>query len=827
MKLLARWSLRDLRARWVQVGAIALIIALGSGLYSGLSSTIGWRDRSYDQSFAQLRFHDLRVSLAAENYLSATDLRDTVASIPHARWINAAQPRLVLPTQVDASTGSQAILVPGRIVGSDVSQDRPRVDEIMAKSGRDLRPSDAGRPRALLEYNFADHHNLVVDRSIVVAGDKRLELVGHALQPEYFVPAGDILGEANFAVVFVSLGTAQRLVDRPGMANDVAIALAADADVSVVRDELQEAFKERFSDVGIDLFDRRDSQQFRLLYDDIENDRHFFRIFAILILLAAAFSAFNLTSRIVETQRREIGIGMALGIPPRRLAIRPLFVGLEIALLGVVFGIGLGAVIGWLMAPVLREYVPLPVWQHPFQVGMFLRGAALGIAIPFLATIFPVWRAVRVAPVQAIRSLSTRTRNAVPFLARIPLPGSTTAQMPVRNLLRAPRRTIMTALGIAAAISIIIGIVGLKDSFYETIHRVDREVLREHPRRFDVSLDAILPESSGSVQSITQSPVVAAASTSLRVNATLVAQRDHDVAGSAGEGSTAHNDSDIDVVVELLALDDRGVDLWTPTVHDRHKADGLPGIVITPKAMADLGTAPGAIVTLRHPRRTGPTTYAYVRTRVRIIGTNPLPMRFLAFMDRSDASTMGLAGMVNTVTVAPAAHVSTNDAKRALFDLQGVGSVQPVDAFSSSVRDQLGGILGIFTIVEFAILLLALIIAFNSASINADERARDHATMFAFGLPTRTVTRMSVVESTLVGVLATATGAMAGWLLLAWLVNDIIPQSYPDLQNTAYVSLATLVSAVVFGIVAVALAPLLTVRKLHRMNIASTLRVME
>ena len=31
-------------------------------------------------------------------------------------------------------------------------------------------------------------------------------------------------------------------------------------------------------------------------------------------------------------------------------------------------------------------------------------------------------------------------------------------------------------------------------------------------------------------------------------------------------------------------------------------------------------------------------------------------------------------------------------------------------------------------------LLLALLIAFNTASINADERAREEATMFAFGL---------------------------------------------------------------------------------------------
>ena len=38
-----RWSLRDLRRRWIQVAAIALIIAVGTGVYSGLGSTATWR----------------------------------------------------------------------------------------------------------------------------------------------------------------------------------------------------------------------------------------------------------------------------------------------------------------------------------------------------------------------------------------------------------------------------------------------------------------------------------------------------------------------------------------------------------------------------------------------------------------------------------------------------------------------------------------------------------------------------------------------------------------------------------------------------------------
>lgn len=43
-----RWSWRDVRSRWVQVGALALVIALGTGTYAALLSTSGGDRQSND-----------------------------------------------------------------------------------------------------------------------------------------------------------------------------------------------------------------------------------------------------------------------------------------------------------------------------------------------------------------------------------------------------------------------------------------------------------------------------------------------------------------------------------------------------------------------------------------------------------------------------------------------------------------------------------------------------------------------------------------------------------------------------------------------------------
>jgi putative ABC transport system permease protein len=374
---------------------------------------------------------------------------------------------------------------------------------------------------------------------------------------------------------------------------------------------------------------------------------------AVLTLFGAAFAAFNLAGRMVEAQRREIGIGMALGVTPGTLARRPLLVGAQIAALGAVFGVGMGLVVGWLMAGVLQTFFPLPVWRFPFQPGIYLRGAALGLALPFLAVGWPVWRAVRVTPLEAITTGALAPTRVSP-LARLPLPGRALDQMPFRNVLRTPRRSLLTALGIAAAITVFVGVVGMLDSFNATIDLTRTEILHGSPRRMSVDLDGFVPASSPTATAVADAPTIGASEKNLRVGGRVI------------RGGTR-----IDVLLTLLDLDHG---LWRPTLEGRVPPGGLPGIVLSEKAASDLGVRPGDTVTLRHPLVTGPTAFEYVRSPVRVIATTPLPTRFTTFMDRADASMMGLTGITNTMSVEPAPGVGGIHVECAAGGRRGVPS---------------------------------------------------------------------------------------------------------------------------------------------------------
>jgi putative ABC transport system permease protein len=99
--------------------------------------------------------------------------------------------------------------------------------------------------------------------------------------------------------------------------------------------------------------------------------------------------------------------------------------------------------------------------------------------------------------------------------------------------------------------------------------------------------------------------------------------------------------------------------------------------------------------------------------------------------------------------------------------------------------------------------------------------------MLAFGIPQRTVLLQGVAESGILGVLSSLTGIAIGLVIVRWIVESVVPQTLPDIELGVSLSPTTLVVAAAIGVGACALAPLLTGRALRRMDVASTLRVME
>lgn len=123
--------------------------------------------------------------------------------------------------------------------------------------------------------------------------------------------------------------------------------------------------------------------------------------------------------------------------------------------------------------------------------------------------------------------------------------------------------------------------------------------------------------------------------------------------------------------------------------------------------------------------------------------------------------------------------------------------------------------------------MLAILMAFNLASISLEERRREFATMFAYGMPVRRGLAIAAGENLIIGVLATVLGIVIGMLAIGWMISALFSDTWPEIGLVRNLSLGTYLTAVFAGVFAVSIAPLLLVRRLTRMDVPSTLRVVE
>jgi putative ABC transport system permease protein len=805
-----RWSMRDLRQHLVAVVTIGVVIAIGIGVYAGLGSSSVWRRTSNDASFGQVRMHDLRVALGPGTFVATGELLELVGRAEHAGSIDAATERLVVDSQIDASTPDEAILVTARLIGTALD-DADAVDQVWLASGT-RPPDDPADPSLLLESKFAEYYDLPVTGRVTIAGGAEVGYTGFGTAPEEFSVTGQqgaIMAEADLANLYTHLDVAQALAGREAAVNDLVITVAPGADRDLLQREIEALLDDPASGIGATVTTREEADAYRLLYEDIDNDQKIWNALSALVLLAAALAAFNLISRIVEAQRREIGIGMALGLRRRQLAIRPVLIGLQVGLVGALLGIGVGMLLAEAMRRMLEDMLPLPQYLTPFQTGIYLRGVLLGVVPPLVASVIPVWRAVRVQPIEAIRTghLAASTGRLANWSGRIRVPGSSMSQMPLRNLLRSPRRTLLTAVGVGAAITALVATLGMLDSFFATVDVGVAEITQDEPDRVTVSLDTFHPTDSAEVQMIVSRPEVGAADTTLRLPATLP--------NAGGE--------DIDVVIELLDLDEA---IWSPTVLDESPGGADSGLLLAEKAAADLGVRPGDRVSFRH-LRLDDGRWSFTTSELTVAGLHPNPVRNFVYLDERHADLFGMAGTTNGLQTTPAGGYTTGDLQKAVFSLPGVTSAQPIGRVGEMFDEALEQFVGFLYMTAAAVLLLALLIALNSTRISVDERRREHATMLAFGIPPRSVLWLVVRESIVVGCLATALGLFGGYLGMQWMLGSITSNSLPDIGVIASISWTTYLAAFTVGIVAVSLAPVFLVRRIERMNLPDTLRVME
>jgi putative ABC transport system permease protein len=444
--MLARKLRRDLWRIKGQALAIVLVIGAGIALLVMSRGMIASLDATMRAYYDRYNVADAYAPVKRAPNRLLEDLRriDGVAS---------ADGRIVGAGLLSLET--VAAPISARIVSINPGATR-RINDIHLVRGR--LPNPYAIDEALVLQPFAAARALQPGDAFEVTmhGARRtFRIVGLALSPEfiYTIPPGDFASDpARFAVLWINKRAMEAAYDLNGAFNEAILTLAHGADERAILSELDRLLAP-FGASGA--YSRADQISNRYLIEELKQLRTMDRVMTPLFLGVSIFLLNIVMTRLVETERSQVGLLKAFGFSNLTVALHYLSFALVIAALGAAAGWVGGLYLGRMITAIYQKYfyfpflIFLPEYQT-FGAALLASGATAGIG-----GLFAVASAARLAPAVAMRP------PAPPRYARGGLLGAALlrsldqpTRMVVRRLLRAPLRAVLATLGIGAAMGL-------------------------------------------------------------------------------------------------------------------------------------------------------------------------------------------------------------------------------------------------------------------------------------------------------------------------------------------------------------------------------------
>ena len=787
MKKRHRLILRGLLTHKFQFAALTVIIMLGAAMYVAMVSAFDNLDDSFRRTYAELRFADYTVGVQGAPQEAAAAVRrlDNVA---------AAEGRLVLDTGL-VRDDSHPIHV--RLIGLPLDR-HPAVNDVLIQRGSYWTPSD--RNVVLVESHFAEYHQLEPGHRLTFVtpqGDRELRILAVVASPEYLVNAAsklDILPSARrFGVFFTPLPQLQALFGLDGQINDVAVTVRDPAEREATIAATEALLQPHVLTQTVRQEDQPSNAGLQL---DLQGAEEVANLLPTLVLIVAALSIFIALSRMVQAQREQIGLFMAMGYGRGTVLRHYLAYAVLIALVGSLAGVALGLWLGSGLTGVYADTLGIPLIEHEFQPQPPITATVVSIVIAFIAGLVPAWRSARMQPAAAMRRdpQVALVRGSIPWVERalrLVFTPPLTLRIPLRAIFRTRVRTLYTVAGVSFAMVLLLTSAGMFDTMTAML---DRQY--EQAERWDLDVSLRATTDAAIRQTVAAWPEVRSVEPTLE-----------------GFGQLEHAGKSADVLVMALPTDTRLHRFQGPDSRGANLGEGRA--ILSLYGSRALDATAGDRVTLNTP--TGTTTLTVAGVTHESLGTSGL------FLGLADAQRLaGAEGLYNGLLIATAAGQAETVAGR-LYDLPGVERVN-VKAHTVEDWNEFLSLPNMLTRILFiGALVMAAAIVFNTVTVNVLERQRELATMRTLGQTRGRLALMMVLENVLVG-----TGALVpGFLLGTGMAYSVINSFSTDLLTmTLWIAPGSYAAIGISMLIVVALSVLPAIRRVNRMDLAEVTKVL-
>lgn len=722
-------------------------------------------------------------------------------------------------------------------LGTSITEDRRLAGDATFREGR----APSGAHEVALDARTAGEAGYVLGDSVDVVlpgGPRSFRLVAII----GFGEADSLLGAT---LAGFDLPTAQRLLSKEGVVDEVDVMAEDGVSVSELRD--------RIADVLPDGVEALTGEQ--VAADGTEAVRDSMGVFTTIMLVFAGVSVFvgsfviwNTFNVLVAQRRREVALLRAVGATRRQVLagvlIEAAVVGLVAGGIGLVLGVGLAAGVRALLETIGVE---MPTTTPAIEARTVVAALAVGLLVTMVAAVAPAWAATRVAPMEALRNVVPasggvgRTRlvagwgitgfglaalvacavvgdqrwatvlaTLVTFVGLV-VAGPTLARgmarladrgprgnawrMASRNIARNSQRAAASALALTIGLTVVAAVTvtaaSLKESVSEAVSGGNRSDLILEPAGAGIGLSPSVADLLRARDDVTDVVELRESAAQVEGRSTLVTALD-----------TVGLERVIDLGVESGSLDDLE-----------------PGtMVISTKAAADLGLGVGDRATVTFPE-TGDTTMEVVGTFSKGSLINASYVMTLPDFTANVTSPLDGAILMNSTPGADPARAKAA-IQAALHDYPNVTVNDPGD-ITQKAQDSVDQLLGIVT----AMLLLAVVVAIlgivNTLVLSVVERTRELGLLRAVGGTRRQVRTVVRRESVLISLLGAISGIVLGVVAGIALSRALVAEGVSTVAVPASTLAIYLVVASAVGVLA-AIGPARRASKVDVLQAIST-----
>lgn len=444
---LDRKTLRDLwRMKW-QVMAIALLVGCGVAVAVMAFSAQQALAQAQARFYAETRFADVFVDLKR----APRSLAPRLAAV---EGVTAADVRIAKPGLMPVPGLARPAIA--RLISLPEGEG---LNLLILSAGRLPDPTRTDEVVALKSFLEAAQVDLGQQLTAVIGGRAvTFTVVGAALAPEFvYVPSpGSFMpDDAHQAILWAPRPSVERAAGMTGAFNTVAVKIAAGVSPAQVMQDLDRILAPYG---GRAAYERADQPSHAFLDAELKELSTSAKIMPPIFLAIAAGLIHMVIARLVDSEREQIGLLKAFGYGDLAAAAPYLRLAGVIGLAGAFAG---GATGGWFAALILdqyRRYFRFPVLDVSFHWPAFLAAAAIATAAAMAGSLLAVRRAAALSPAIAMQPIRPAAYRAG-FLDRLVRGGGVdqATRMIVRHLERFPARALLTMLGLAASLSLLIG----------------------------------------------------------------------------------------------------------------------------------------------------------------------------------------------------------------------------------------------------------------------------------------------------------------------------------------------------------------------------------